>query len=621
MPPSPPRVLVLGGGVAGLSAAHELAARGYQVHVYERAALRVGGLAATQYASRPAAPGASSASREAPGVGDATPPNDALAGEHGFRFFPSFYRHLTDVMRRTPVLMPDGPNWRDPEDRRTCADNLIPTTLVGYAVGDGMVEHTYQRTETRLVDLIRFIRDYLATAGLEGEDIARVQLATIEYATSCESRRRDLENVSWWNFVRGYDLSPAGQLWLTKTPEALVAMDAHECDVRTYGTVSIQMMLDQMSDGSQTDRTLNGPSSEAWLDPWRRFMRERLGVTFHGGWEVKELVTMGGVLEAVKLRNVASNQVRTRSHGTHWDYVVCALSIEGAARVLTDSGFTAASPGDVGQLLDFHSLAGFGQQSGIQYFLKERVEFVRGHIYCPASEWGLSAISQGQFWREDIAAKYAGVGSIISVDIGVWDEPGNGGSLPKARHCTREVIAEEVWRQLRVATAANPASLMGSVVTPRHPLPPTPAAWHLDDAVVLDTSVAPPEIRNANLLINRPTEWAKRPGRLADNTVHYPEQDYRRELGGRLVFCGTYMKTYTRLTTMEAANESARHAVNAILRADNYPGDACTIWPTDRWEIPELDSLIAWDRDLYNSGRPHFLRIIHAREWLDVIMG
>jgi hypothetical protein len=33
----------------------------------------------------------------------------------------------------------------------------------------------------------------------------------------------------------------------------------------------------------------------------------------------------------------------------------------------------------------------------------------------------------------------------------------------------------------------------------------------------------------------------------------------------RLVFAGTHMQTFTRLTTMEAANESARHAVNAIL--------------------------------------------------------
>ncbi|MCB9665075.1 MAG: hypothetical protein H6732_13250 [Alphaproteobacteria bacterium] len=34
---------------------------------------------------------------------------------------------------------------------------------------------------------------------------------------------------------------------------------------------------------------------------------------------------------------------------------------------------------------------------------------------------------------------------------------------------------------------------------------------------------------------------------------------------GSLVFAGTYLKHFTRMTTMECANESARHAVNAIL--------------------------------------------------------
>src|SRR5262249_11498468 len=36
----------------------------------------------------------------------------------------------------------------------------------------------------------------------------------------------------------------------------------------------------------------------------------------------------------------------------------------------------------------------------------------------------------------------------------------------------------------------------------------------------------------------------------------------------KLVFAGTWCKTFTRMTSMEAASESARHAVNAIL--DHY---------------------------------------------------
>src|SRR5688572_4996021 len=78
------RVIVLGGGVSGMSAAHELAERGFEVSVYE---LR-------------ATPGGKARSIEKRGTGSGG--RRDLPGEHGFRFFPGFYRHLPDTMRRIP---------------------------------------------------------------------------------------------------------------------------------------------------------------------------------------------------------------------------------------------------------------------------------------------------------------------------------------------------------------------------------------------------------------------------------------------------------------------------------------------------------------------------------------
>jgi len=77
-------VAVLGGGVAGLSAAHELAERGFSVRVYERKPVW-GGKA-----------------RSIPVPGSARDGRRPLPGEHGFRFFPGFYKHVTDTMRRIP---------------------------------------------------------------------------------------------------------------------------------------------------------------------------------------------------------------------------------------------------------------------------------------------------------------------------------------------------------------------------------------------------------------------------------------------------------------------------------------------------------------------------------------
>src|SRR5262245_33396288 len=92
-------VIVLGGGVAGLTAAHELAERGFKVVVYERNMKGVGGKARSQKAE-----------------GTAIDGRKPLPGEHGFRFFPGFYTHVPNTMRRIPFT----------GNRHGVFDNLVP---------------------------------------------------------------------------------------------------------------------------------------------------------------------------------------------------------------------------------------------------------------------------------------------------------------------------------------------------------------------------------------------------------------------------------------------------------------------------------------------------------------
>jgi len=95
-------VAILGGGVGGLSAAHELAERGFAVTVYERNAVFGGKARSLTVAGS--------------GVGG----RKDLPGEHGFRFFPGFYKHVTDTMSRIPFGS-SGAN---------CRDNLVLATRI-----------------------------------------------------------------------------------------------------------------------------------------------------------------------------------------------------------------------------------------------------------------------------------------------------------------------------------------------------------------------------------------------------------------------------------------------------------------------------------------------------------
>ena len=99
------KVVVLGGGIAGMSAAHELVERGFKVEVYEIKSI----------------PGGKA--RSIPKLNSGVDGRKDLPGEHGFRFFPRFYKHVTDTMKRIP----------DQTTGKSVYDNLTQTSRLEIA--------------------------------------------------------------------------------------------------------------------------------------------------------------------------------------------------------------------------------------------------------------------------------------------------------------------------------------------------------------------------------------------------------------------------------------------------------------------------------------------------------
>jgi hypothetical protein len=161
-------------------------------------------------------------------------------------------------------------------------------------------------------------------------------------------------------------------------------------------------------------------------------------------------------------------------------------------------------------------------------------------------------------------------------------------------------IADEVWRQISSALAGSIPTGQGEFPMPRPGLP-TPLAYHLDEN--LHGRPGPRRKNLSPLLINTPGTWKARPGSTDGYELVFD----------RVVFAGTYMQTHTRLTTMEAANESARHAVNAILgaKADGpQRGNLCSIWSPEDNELDDLAFLKKLDERLLHRGLPHFVDIL-----------
>jgi hypothetical protein len=175
---------------------------------------------------------------------------------------------------------------------------------------------------------------------------------------------------------------------------------------------------------------------------------------------------------------------------------------------------------------------------------------------------------------------------ILSIDISAWDVPGRVFRKP-AWDCTPDEIAEEVWAQVK-ASLNRPG--VAEIIHDDMLCKETEERWYYLDSSIADRydrrkqgfyekfrsvgfhaqellrrsrqSEAPPEtpeahgnrlLQNAEpLLINRPGSWRLRPE--ASTAIR------------NMFLAGDYVRTDTNLATMEAANESARRAVNEILR-------------------------------------------------------
>ena len=74
---------------------------------------------------------------------------------------------------------------------------------------------------------------------------------------------------------------------------------------------------------------------------------------------------------------------------------------------------------------------------------------------------------------------------------------------------------------------------------------------------------------------------------------------------GNLFLAADYVRTYTDLATMEAANEAARRATNAILAVSGVSAPPCPLWEFD---IPKpMRQAQVLDRVRFRMGLPNLL--------------
>jgi uncharacterized protein with NAD-binding domain and iron-sulfur cluster len=567
-------VVVLGGGVGGMSAAHMLASRGFKVTVYDRNKLYVGGKAR---------------SVDVPGT-NTTDVNKYLPGEHGFRFFPGFYKHVIETMKEIPF-----------GDGKTAYDNFVSTdTIQMRQIGLPAIT-----VPLHIPRSLQDVREIFAAIEQESSELSKNETHYFadrvwQLMTSCNGRfLGEYETIGWWDFTNADNFSNAYQrLLVDGLTRSLVASKARLASTRTVGTMFLQLLY-TMIDATQdnTDRVLKLPTNEAWLTKWLEYLVS-IGVDYHKGHELTKInmtsSANGAPVESVQIMDL---NTQTELPPVIADYYVLAVPVEVAAKLIQDSPEMLGADPSLQNVIDLSPNVEW--MNGIQFYLSEQFDMHRGHTIYSGSNYALTSISQKQFWPTyDLTSRFDGkVRGILSVDISDWTTPGNHNGKP-AKDCTRAQVIMEVFKQLQDEINIGGQELLKDEMLVFVHLDediylpfdnPNAAAATAGLNLVPDDGIAIAQLENKEpLLVNLINTWKLRP----EASTNIPN----------LTLASDYVKTYSDLACMEGANEAARRATNSILVKSGNSSSPLNLWPFRSPFLLSIFQFVDWIR--WKLGRP-----------------
>ncbi len=408
---------VFGAGIAGMSAAHELAEGGYEVTVYE-------------YLSQPG------------GMARSYRYQNGLPSEYSWRGYGGFYKNVFHMMQRIPSPLRADLSVYDTELSRPIKFILVENDVVDPSDAENWSRHFT-------------IRDWIALLAAYLRELASDQ-RTNYYATINAEKyfenvigKRSLTNVrSIFGPWLGIDPKRTSLHHLAN----FFRMIMHPDLIQPYTHV------DYSSSGGATSKpwtqgagdkwlVLKRPTSESWFDPWVTYLQNTYGVKFVFNATLTSLEgTNGKIHECIVSTKEGLRVVRNDAYVIAINpFAVKTVVLNSNDEVRADSQLSLFEPLiQDGPHIQISFRIGYGE---IMKAPEPYMAFI-----LPDSAYNITMYFQNEIWYDDV---FLGedVRTLISGTACISYAPGVFGV--EMRHVTKEGFEKEIMTQLRLCKNLN----------------------------------------------------------------------------------------------------------------------------------------------------------------------
>ena len=181
-----------------------------------------------------------------------------LPGEHGFRFFPAFYKHIPDTMQRIPF-----------PGNVSVFNNLVHATRIDVlrAAKPGIV--LAGRKPQNLDDWVVALQTVFSGIGVPDPEVLYFADRLLTLLTTCPERRlAEYETISSWDFIGASARSSEYQTLLAQgLTRSLVSMRAKESSTRTVGYILLQLLFGILESGEASIACWRGQRTKSGSIP------------------------------------------------------------------------------------------------------------------------------------------------------------------------------------------------------------------------------------------------------------------------------------------------------------------------------------------------------------------